>query len=108
MDKNEISRLLKVCELNDLDNAKDVEKLEHAVKEFCGNIHFQNELSQCPNDLLKCYYVLNYAISEGHAEYDKARDCVKKKFTNYEWQYLIDHTTNITAKICWSKMLKKE
>lgn len=107
MDKKEISRLLKVCNLNDLDNERDVNKIENAVNKFVANIYFQDEFSQCPNDLLKCYYVLNYATSAGNAKYSKAEASVKKLFTKYEWQYLVDHTPNVTAKIHYSKMLNK-
>lgn len=82
--------------------------INKGIDKLMKNPCFAKEYESNPTDMLKCYELLGWASSVDHEKsvVHEMQAAVKEGFTLDEWQWLIDNTPNITARICWSKTLK--
>lgn len=107
MTKDEIKAIFIEARLSEFTDDQTLTRIQKAAAVFLSNPSYAQEIDQCPNALLKAHTLLIYATSlKNSNRLEKALRKLKNAFTNCEWQYLIDHTPNITAKIQYSKHLK--
>lgn len=79
---------------------------------FMKNPSWKEIYDNAPTDLLKEYYRFKF---DTHPDYfdeldddnDAKLNEFKRKFTNVEWQYLLDTTDNIVAKIYYKRMMRE-
>lgn len=78
---------------------------------FLNNPSWKEIYDNAPTELLKEYFRFKF---DTHLDYwnelddgtDTKLNEFKSKFTNAEWQYLLDTTDNIVAKIYYKRMMK--
>lgn len=78
---------------------------------FMENSSWKEIYDNAPTDLLKEYFRLKFATHpECFDELDDDSDTklqdLKRQFTSVEWQYLLDTTDNIVAKIYYKRMMQ--
>ena len=78
---------------------------------FMSNPSWKAIYDNAPTELLKEYYRLKFEMNNDFGkvleEDSNAKiKAIKSQFTNVEWQYLIDTTENITAKVYYKMMMK--
>ena len=79
---------------------------------FMKNPSWKEIYDNAPTEFLKEYYKFEFNTDPEYykgseEEYLKKLREFREKFTKEEWQYLIDTTENIIAKIEYSKIMKK-
>ena len=95
------------------------QRLPRGVRKYFLNPSWTTEYERAPNERIQqwlfwhyeCSYWAFYGNNTSHSKRKEERANRKAKaleaqFTRRDWQYLIDTTPNITAKIEWSKRMK--
>lgn len=77
---------------------------------FMENPYWKKYYESAPSDVLKEYIRLEFEnnpyVSEKRADnYEKEKAKITARFTNEDWQYLIDNTTNGQTKLEYRKHL---
>lgn len=85
-----------------------IDTIDKGINKFMQNTYFAQNYESIPTDRLKCHELLTWAHSVDCSKsvVSDLQAAVRKAFDVDEWQWLIDNTPNVTAKICWSKILK--
>lgn len=78
---------------------------------FMSNPSWKAIYDNAPTELLKKYYELHFNSHPDYVQGSKEEitaeiKALESQFTEVEWQYLLDTTENITAKIHYKKMLE--
>lgn len=76
---------------------------------FMSNPSWKAIYDNAPSALLKEYFRFKFDKHPNYwngGETNEKLDILRSQFTNVEWQYLIDTTENITAKIHYKRMMR--
>lgn len=96
------------------------QRLPKGVRKFFLNPCWMSEYENAPNERIRQWHFWSYehsfwAFYGNSTSYSKRKEqratrkakALEAEFTKRDWQYLIDHTPNITAKIHYARWMKQ-
>lgn len=103
-----IRGLAKALDAEQLLTTEVLTKLEAAIEVFMANPSHEEHYQKLPTKKLKCFELLTWGNSYDRAtgEFIQLKKRLEPQLTCQEWDYLIDSTPSVMAKLGYSQLKK--